>query len=217
MAHTATGIKDDTVASFREFGVIYHRLLDRIPAGNPSRDPPPVQAMRYIQAAIKSRPQVGTTLMHHFASHGVDQSNPAAVRDAIMDFLEEQAAVRRLCSPQQPTQQVVPTGAHVPNNGAPTFTLPDLNNIVKALVSQSLVNKAKGDPVKNKRAWDKTKDRLCRHCGGGHFDSGCTDKRAGTNAYSFSLLRPKAVEPNDDARATALINGAFAAWDTTQF
>ena len=32
------GLKNDDVASFREFGVIYHRLLNRIPDGNPSKD-----------------------------------------------------------------------------------------------------------------------------------------------------------------------------------
>ena len=54
-ALTTAGIKDDTISNFREFGVIYHRLLERIPAGNPSKDSPAQQAARYIKATIKGR------------------------------------------------------------------------------------------------------------------------------------------------------------------
>ena len=108
-ALTARGITSDTVEAFREFGVIYHRLLDRIPAANPSRDSPSLQAMRYMQATIKTRHQTGMQLMHHFAAHGVDQNSPAAVRDSIIDFLEENAAVRRLCQPTAPIPNVNPS------------------------------------------------------------------------------------------------------------
>ena len=207
---TATGVKEDTVEGFREFGVIYHRLLSRIPAGNPSRDPPAMQAMRYIQATIKNRPAVGTTLMHHFASHHVNENDPAAVRDAIMDFLEEQAAVRRLCVPPQPAAP--PTT---------TPTLPDINNILKALVNQSLLNASK-DPPKHEgkvagksqrgRPWNKDKDLLCRHCGGRHWNEDCKDKRAGTSAYIRRLMGPTEQDA-DDSDATALINAAFAAFN----
>ena len=54
-ALTTAGIKSDTVESFREFGVIYHRLLARIPSTNPSRDPPAMQADRYVQAVMRGR------------------------------------------------------------------------------------------------------------------------------------------------------------------
>ena len=204
---TAAGVKEDTVEGFREFGVIYHRLLSRIPAGNPSRDPPAMQAMRYIQATIKSRPAVGTTLMHHFASHHVNQNDPAAVRDAIMDFLEEQAAVRRLCVPQHPAP-----------SSAPTPTLPDLNNILKALVNQSLLNATKDPPKHDKvkgtraRPWSKDKDLLCRHCGGRHWNEDCKDKRAGTHAYIRKLMSPTDTD-TEDSDAAALINTAFAAFN----
>ena len=219
-ALTAAGIKDDTIEGFREFGVIYHRLLARIPAGNPSRDPPAMQAMRYIQATIKNRPAVGTTLMHHFASHGVDQNDPAAVRDAIMDFLEEQAAVRRLCAPQQPAPSTTTTP-----------TLPDLN-VLKALLSQSLLNKARDPPKYVKppspadkprppRPWNKEKDYLCRHCGGRHWNQDCKDKRAGTSAWMRERMMARTNETDapapalDDADAVAMINAAFAAFGET--
>ena len=125
-ALTCAGIKSDTVEGFREYGVIYHRLLARIPAMNPSRDSPSMQAMRYIQATIKSRHQVGITLMHHFASHGVDQNDPAQVRESIIAYLEENAAVQRLC---QVPIQVQPASAPLP-------TLPDLNAL-RTLLNQS--------------------------------------------------------------------------------
>ena len=200
---TAAGIKEDTVEGFREFGVIYHRLLSRIPTGNPSRDPPAMQAMRYIQATIKHRPEVGTTLMHHFASHHVNQNDPAAVRDAIMDFLEEQAAVRRLCVPPQPAAPP-----------ATTPTLPDLNHILKALVNQSLLNKTKDPPKydkphgRDKFKWDQDKHDPCHHCGGDHFNADCKDGKAGTRAFIRDVLK----QHKEQTEAAAMINAAFAGY-----
>ena len=76
---TESGLKRDDVAAFREWGVIYHRILARIPDSNPSKDTPAMQAMRYIQAVIRNRPTMGQSIMNHFSSHHVNQNDPIAV------------------------------------------------------------------------------------------------------------------------------------------
>ena len=207
-ALTTAGIKDDTISNFREFGVIYHRLLERIPAGNPSKDSPAQQAARYIQATIKGRHQVGMQLMHHFSVHGVNQNDPAAVRDSIIAFLEEQAAVHRLCQPPPPTTVVPPS---------PAYTLPDITDLrrefseLKSMVSHvSLVN-AK-DPVKHHlpptREWRADRHWPCAHCGGEHFNNNCQDAKAGTRAY-FKKHHPAAPKTRTVDGDNALINAAF--------
>ena len=209
------GIKSDDVGSFREFGVLYHRLLDRIPAGNPSKDSPALTANRYIQATIKSRKQVGTHLMHHFASHHVDQNDPASVRDSIVAFLEDQAAVNRLCQ-----------SVHAQPTPVPAPTLPDLN-MLKTLLNQSLVSTASGtrkttDSGKHDKksnaadgsGWNPRKHRLCDHCGGRHFSDQCTDpKLAGTRSFYKEKMMPPPEADDADAKNVDLINAAFAAWE----
>ena len=180
-ALVAAGIKEDTVASFREFGVIYHRLLARIPDANPSRDAPAVQAMRYIQAVTRNRPPVGQALINHFACHGVDRNDPAAVRDAIAVFLEDQATVQRLCHGGTPKAPAAP----------PTLpTLPDLA-VLRTLLSQSLVSPSimnqstKTAAPSHAPQWNKDNPQHlpCKHCGGEHWNNDCQDERAGTSEY----------------------------------
>ena len=214
-ALTKAGLKSDDVHSFREFGVLYHRLLDRIPAGNPSKDSNDKIAHRYIQATIKSRHDVGMTLMHYFASRGVDQNDPDSVRNSIVAFLEEQDAIKRLCQPTsaQPSPTSLPT-------------LPDLN-MLKTLLNQSLVNTTNGSTRKptdsgkhdNKSdaadgsGWNPRKHHLCIHCGGRHFSDKCTDPQLkGTRSYLKEKLAPP---ERDDANAhnVDLINKAFAYWE----
>ena len=211
-ALTAAGIKSDDVASFREYGVIYHRLLARIPANNPSRDSPSMQAMRLIQATIKSRHDVGTTLMHHFASHSVDQNDPTQVRDSITAFLEDQAAVKRLCQP-----------LHAQPHTAPLPTLPDLNAL-KTLLNQSLVNVVNkhNDPRKHERnkrrdakpppqgPWTAGKHKPCYHCGGDHWNRDCSDPRKGTRQH---LANRSKSRKDTESGNVDLVNAAFAAWE----
>ena len=211
-ALTAAGIKSDDVASFREYGVIYHRLLARIPANNPSRDSPSMQAMRLIQATIKSRHDVGTTLMHHFASHSVDQNDPTQVRDSITAFLEDQAAVKRLCQP-----------LHAQPHTAPLPTLPDLNAL-KTLLNQSLVNVVNkhNDPRKHERnkrrdakpppqgPWTAGKHKPCYHCGGDHWNRDCPDPRKGTRPHQANRSKSR---KDADSSNVDLVNAAFAAWE----
>ena len=215
-ALTKAGLKSDDLGSFNEFGVLYHRLLDRIPAGNPSKDSNDKIAHRYIQATIKSRHDVGMTLMHYFASRGVDQNDPDSVRNSIVAFLEEQDAIKRLCQPT--SAQPSPT---------PLPTLPDLN-MLKTLLNQSLVNTTNGSTRKptdagkhdkkftatdDNQKWNPHKHRLCDHCGGRHFTNTCTHPRLkGTRSYYNKMMAPP---ERDDANAhnVDLINKAFASWE----
>ena len=172
------GIKHDTTASFRELGFIYHRLLSRIPESNAARDSPAIQAMRYTQAVIKGRTDIGQQIMHHYTSRSVDQNDPNAVRDAICEYLDEQANIRRLCSPDRGQDPSPPT---------PPLTLPDMN-LLKAFINQSLLNQAR-DPRKHAARKPPTRDYKkppttpCPHCGGMHWGDRCTSDAAGTFAY----------------------------------
>ena len=95
---TDAGLKFDDVASFRQYSVLYHRILSRIPDANPNKDTRAVQAMRYIKATMHNREDVGRALYNHFGSHAVDTNDPDAVQRSICNFLEDQATVTRLCS-----------------------------------------------------------------------------------------------------------------------
>ena len=201
------GIKEDTVASFREIGVIYHRLLSRIPDDNPSRDSPAMQAMRYVQAVIKNRTHVGQSLMHHFASHGVDQNDPNAVRESIAAFLEDQASIRRLCAPH--AQRDAPPPPPLPP------TLPDLNEL-KTLLAQSLLNHRK-DPPKNHRPWEIDKNYHagtndpCHHCGGDHWNVDCPNiERDGYRSFLKEAMSREKSRRKSMENANALVTAAFA-------
>ena len=217
------GLKDDTVESFRELGVIYHRLLARIPDNDPSRDSLAQQATRYIKGVIKKRPHVGESLMHYFASHSINQQDPGSVRDAIINFLEEKRAVDRLCDLKQPTPSVPPP------------TLPDVNAIAKSFTSTSLLNRGspisrndprKHSPTRNRRSDDRNKHsgdapkRPCLHCGGAHFDRDCTDDKAGSQSFFKELVREHErsrarTRAAADDESAALINQAFNTWEST--
>jgi hypothetical protein len=199
---TDAGIKADTVGAFKEFGVLYHRHLARINADNPSRDSPAMQANRYIQAVVKARAHVGHALMQHFKSHHTNQNDPASVRESICAFLEEQAAVQRLCNPEGP-----PTPSTIPP--APP-TLPDLNTL--RLISQCLINQSKGP--KRPQPYDASNPAHlpCKHCGGQHWNDDCEDEKAGTSSY----LREQRRRTNTELPSMALINNAFADFDPTR-
>ena len=92
-ALTDAGLKFDDVASFRQYGVIYQRILSRIPDANPNKDTRAVQAMRFIKVTMNKREDVGRALYNHFGSHSVDTNDPDAVQLSICNFLEDQATV----------------------------------------------------------------------------------------------------------------------------
>ena len=121
--------------AFRRFDVAYMRLLNRIPTGNAARDSPAVQAMRYIQAVMKNRPDVGRLITQHLRSGGVDENNPSAVRDALTQFLEDTASIARLCSGPHAALAVQPADP-APRALAPSPATPDLVARVEALQLQ---------------------------------------------------------------------------------
>ena len=175
--------------------------------------------------------------MHHLTTHNIDQKIPSAVRDSIMDFLEEQATVLRMCKPK-PTPRATPT-------------LPDLNALPAsmALSNHSLINTAadprkilsKGKPPRHPHGHPRgRKLDPCYHCGGDHLSQDCTDEKAGTKAYIRAALQsysektaeqteektPEKTSSNNDAnalvstttgtafddKAITAINDAFSAW-----
>ena len=134
-ALTDAGLKFDDVASFRQYSVLYHRILSRIPDANPNKDTRAVQAMRYIKATMHNREDIGRALYNHFGSHAIDTNDPDAVQRSICNFLEDQATVTRLCANAK-----IPI-KHLPD---PSIMLPDFSNLSAEsralLVSQTLVN-----------------------------------------------------------------------------
>eukprot|EP00966_Prymnesium_polylepis_P141326 3263829-Prymnesium_polylepis.2 len=174
--------------------------------------------MRYTQAVIRGRANVGQQLMHHYTSRGIDQNDPHAVRNSICEYLDEQANVRRICSPSQ--GQTTHT---------PPLTLPDMN-LLKAFINQSLVSHATDPKKHNARSqprpqrpprgpWNKLNVKPCHHCGGPHWNPDCTSPNAGTFAFKIKhakQLTRNALGPRNapDRDATALIAAAFADFDT---
>jgi hypothetical protein len=93
------GLTADTTAAFKAFLADYDRLLRRIPAGNAARDGPPVTAMKYIKTVVHNRPGIAQSVATHLRAGHVDQNDPAAVRDALISFLDDTAAMARLMTP----------------------------------------------------------------------------------------------------------------------
>ena len=198
-----SGIKEDTVASFNEVGVLYHRLLNRIPDGNASKDSPAMQATRYMTAVINSRPDIGQSLMHHFSSRSINQDDPGAVRESIYEFLEEQASVQRMCK-KKTARPPVPTLPDV--NGLPPISLANQSLVNTATDPRKFPSKVKPNdrtqPTRRAR-WDADKNEPCHHCGGNHFTGDCTDKLAGTRTYVKEALKSSKAHAH-------MINTAFA-------
>ena len=72
-----------------------------------------MRAMRYLQAVVHNRPNLGRDITTHMRATSVDQNDPAAVRESIIIFLEDTASVARLCVPSHATVAPV-ASAHAP-------------------------------------------------------------------------------------------------------
>ena len=113
--HARNGLTSDTTLEFKRWEAAYHRLHDRIPTGNASRDTDAMRAMRYLQAVVRNRPAFGRDVTTHMRAASVDQNDPAAVRASIIVFLEDTASVARLCVPSRvPAASIAPTPPAAP-------------------------------------------------------------------------------------------------------
>jgi len=128
----ARGVTDDSVQAFQNWGVLYEQTHGNIPEANAARDAPPIQAHRFIKALIKGRQDVGIALMQHFLANRVNDNDPQAVKEAIIDFLETRKSVERY------SQRHLPA----PARAVPVIQAPPSQSEVKAFLATSLANVA---------------------------------------------------------------------------
>jgi hypothetical protein len=134
--------------------------------------------MKYIKVVIHNRPSIAQSVATHLRAGNVDQNDPTAVRDALISFLDDTAAMARLMTPA--------------------------TDIVPALAVKADPRKHTSDKNMSNRKGKPPSP--CYHCGQGHWGDVCDHPDKGSNKYRIRQLQDKINELKPTASPPAPAN-----------